>query len=230
MIESTTGIVINTIKYSEKSKICKIYTKEYGMQTYIVSRTKKNKGFSACFQKLNILNIASYKKTSSEIKRIKDFELKIGVEQKTNPQKILVLIFISEILQKCLKEEVGDSTIFNFLENSIKKIHYEKINNSFLLYFLVELSLCLGFCPDNNINNDSYFDLANGFFCSKKPKHEQYIENQNLKSLEELLTFSFKKIENKKEMLSILVTYYSLHVEGFKNLNSLDTIKTVLYS
>ena len=45
MVSKTNGIVLNYIKYKETSIISKIYTKEFGLKSYLINgvRTKKGK-------------------------------------------------------------------------------------------------------------------------------------------------------------------------------------------
>ena len=44
MYSQTKGIVLSSVKYSESSIICKIYTAKLGLQSYIVNGVRKKKG------------------------------------------------------------------------------------------------------------------------------------------------------------------------------------------
>ena len=43
MITKTRGIVLNYIKYGDTSIICKIYTEQFGLQSYIINGIRKSK-------------------------------------------------------------------------------------------------------------------------------------------------------------------------------------------
>ena len=66
MINKTRGIVLNYIKYGDTSIICKIYTEQFGLQSYIINgiRNSKSKNIGL-FQPLNILDLVVYHKKTS---------------------------------------------------------------------------------------------------------------------------------------------------------------------
>ena len=69
MITKTKGIVLNYIKYGDTSIICKIYTKSFGVQSYIINgiRNSKSKNIGL-YQPLNILDLVVYNKKKFWIK------------------------------------------------------------------------------------------------------------------------------------------------------------------
>ena len=229
MLEETKGIILKVVKYSESSVICRIYTESFGVQSYIVNGVRKKRGKMSYFQKLNILKLIVYQKQKTGLNRVKDFELHHQLyEANYNPLKSIILIFLSEILQKCLKEEVSDKTLFTFLESSLVNFHQSGINNSFHLYFLIQLTDHLGFCPEKNKENHLYFDLINGYFCADKPEHNMFIEPPLTSVFSALMEDGFGVISHKREITSKLLAYYRLHVEGFGEVKCLETLKTIL--
>ena len=72
MYSQTKGIVLSSVKYSESSIICKLYTDKLGLQSYIVNGVRKKKGGSAYYQPLNILDLTVYHKNNNQLKRIKE--------------------------------------------------------------------------------------------------------------------------------------------------------------
>jgi DNA repair protein RecO (recombination protein O) len=64
MLSKTQGIVINYVKYKESSIIAKIYTKEFGIQSYIENgvRSARAKNKIALFQPLTLLDLVIYHK------------------------------------------------------------------------------------------------------------------------------------------------------------------------
>ncbi len=59
MIAKTQGVVFHQIKYSETSLIVKIYTRDFGLQSYLIkgARSKKSKFSPALLQHLSLLEI-----------------------------------------------------------------------------------------------------------------------------------------------------------------------------
>ena len=98
MITKTRGIVLNYIKYGDTSIICKIYTEQFGLQSYIINGIRKSKSKNiGLFQPLNILDLVVYHKKTSGLQRIK--ESKLDYAYKTlhlDMKKISVCFFLSE--------------------------------------------------------------------------------------------------------------------------------------
>ena len=76
MITKTRGIVLNYIKYGDTSIICKIYTEQFGLQSYIINGIRKSKSKNiGLYQPLNILDLVVYHKKTSGLQRIKESKL-----------------------------------------------------------------------------------------------------------------------------------------------------------
>ena len=126
---------------------------------------KKKERKNTYYQPLNILDLEVYHKEKSGIQRIK--ECKIDYQYKEAPfhiYKSSVLLFLAEVLGKCLKEESANAGLFSFLETSLIHFDQKDFDSAFHLYFLVGLSDFLGICPEENYNSWPFFDLTEGFF------------------------------------------------------------------
>ena len=99
MYLQTKGIVLNSVKYSESSIICKIYTSNFGLQSYLINGVRKKKGGSAYYQPLNILDLTVYHKEKNTLQRIK--EAKPFYQYDSLPyavEKSSIAFFMAEIL------------------------------------------------------------------------------------------------------------------------------------
>ena len=56
MLNKTSGIILYTTKYADTSLIAKIYTSDFGLQSYIINgvRSKKSKSKATLFQPLSL--------------------------------------------------------------------------------------------------------------------------------------------------------------------------------
>src|SRR6478609_3522629 len=115
MLHKTRGIVLGHIKYGDSSIISKVYTEAFGLQTYIVNgvRSKSSKNKIALFQPLTLLDMVVYHKENRDINRISEMKCNmvfhsIPFEQK----KISMVIFLSELLGKTLKEQNPNAELF----------------------------------------------------------------------------------------------------------------------
>jgi len=224
MLQKTSGIVISQVKYSESSLIVKIYTENFGLKSYIVNsvRSKSSRTKSAYFRPLTLLDMVVYNKATSSIQRIS--ELKSLYAFATLPyekNKILIGLFMAEVLSKTLKEEHPDTELFQFLVSSF--ILLDKMENdyaNFPLIFLFRLSAHLGFFPSSV--NDFYVSLP-GMQLSIEEEailNELSITDNNI----------FTGINNtiRRRLTRLMIDFYSVHLDNFNNLNSFEIIKEII--
>ena len=65
--------------------------------------------------------------------------------------KSSIALFIAEILNKCLKEEVNNKDLFNFLEAELIDLDNNDFNSQFHIRFLLTLSQYFGISPNIDI-------------------------------------------------------------------------------
>lgn len=225
MYSQTKGIVLSSVKYSESSIICKVYTAKLGLQSYIVNGVRKKKGGSAYYQPLNILDLTVYHKNNKQLQRIK--EVKAPTTYSSIPFHVLkssVALFLAEVLSKCLREEEENQDLYRFLENSLVEFDKSDFDSQFHIRFLIALSGYLGFYPNMENANLPYFDLMNGCFSRDKNEHKHYISN----TTEFVSALKLEPIHNKKRILEYILEYYQLHIDGFGRIKSKDILESVL--
>ena len=95
-----------------------------------------------------------------------------------------------------------------------------------MLYFLINLTLYLGFYPLVSKNHE-YFNPTDGVFDPMSTTESFTLqESQLIKRLLILNDFSISHFsQNERQiLLKSLVIFYSLHVHGFEHLKSLDVL------
>jgi DNA repair protein RecO (recombination protein O) len=227
MLHKTRGIVINYIRYRETSVIVKIYTEEFGIQTYIEngvrSATSKNK--IALFQPLTLLDLVIYHKKGKDIQRIS--EMKCNHPFQTLPfdiYKSSISLFITEILGKCLHEESNNSPLFQFLNNSILWLDGTTENfENFHLQFLLQFGTYLGFSPENAHEISHELSLHN------LPVLTKDLENQ----LDILMNTQYDKAPkidrfSRNQLLDSIILFYRLHVDTLTEVKSLGILQEVM--
>jgi DNA repair protein RecO (recombination protein O) len=239
MIEKTRGIVLHQIKYTDSGIIAQLYTRKFGRQSFMIKglRKKKSGRHNVFFQPMFILDIELYYKESRGIQTIKEFTVFYSpADIHSNIKKSCVAIFLGEVLTSVLKEESPNEELFNFIEKSI--VYFDASREKFAnfhLAFLVGLSSYLGFEPGpRSHKNDLYFDMLNGIFIPLPPLHESYANEEISDILAAFFSSSYENINNiiltgslRNEVLEVLVRYYSLHLPGLKEINSLKVLKEV---
>lgn len=231
MLYNTEGIVLNSIKYSETSIICRIYTAQFGLQSYLVNGVRKKKGKYNYYQALSLLDLVVYHKERNGLQRIKEVKPAFNYQEiPFNVLKSSIALFLAEVLGKCLQEEEQNHSLFQFLKTTLIQLDREAYNGLFHLYFLIDLSTHLGFQPNTNDSGYPYFDLMNGLFVPERPSHQHFIEAPLITTFADLIKKQAVNVSNKSQMLAYLLEYYELHLDGFTKVRSLEVLETVLHT
>ncbi len=236
MLHTTRGIVLRSIRYNDKAVIANIYTELFGLQGYLV-HTGKNKK-NALLQPLTCLELTVQHKANANLQRIKEATCSPPfTDIPYNTTKSSLAIFIAEVIYRAVKEEESNLSLFEFLHTAILLLDEEKNNcSNFHLVFLVQLSRYLGFFPGNNFSeNESYFNLEEGIFVSEQPVHPNFAGKTAASCLAELMSVSVNEHykvnitkQHRKELLSALMVYYRLHLQGMSEVRSYRVLEEVM--
>lgn len=217
------------IRYRESSIITRIYTEEYGLQSYLVHgvRTAKSKTNKiALFQPLTLLDMVVYYKEDRDLHRLT--EVKTSYPFQSLPfevAKASMAMFVTEILTKTLKEEAPNTMLFQFLMQSVVFLEEARTSyENFHLAFLLKLTSFLGFGPENarefenQLRENSYPFLP---------------DNETEQGLNILIRYPFGTPAHlnraqRNELLDALVAYYRIHIDSMGEVKSLPVLREVL--
>jgi DNA repair protein RecO (recombination protein O) len=239
MLEKTSGIILNKIKYTDSGIVAQLYTKKFGRLSLLVRgmHNKKTGKHSSLFQPLFILDLEIYFKPCRDMQALKDFSVIFSPYNiYTDIRKSTVAIFLGEVLTSVLREESPSEELYNYIESSI--MYFDRCHEDFVNFhiaFLAGLSSFLGFEPSpGSSSGDVFFDIRNGTFIPIPPFHGNYVT----KEISSILAMFFRasydtagKIaltgKERNEVLDTLLRYYSFHLPGLKKINSLKILKEV---
>ncbi|TVR43292.1 MAG: DNA repair protein RecO [Bacteroidia bacterium] len=238
MIRNTEGIVLHTLKYGESSLIARIYTRDMGMQSYLVRGVRKSKSRNRqmLFQPLTLVNLVAYHKDNKDgLQNIKDISLRHAYRLiPFDIHRTSLAIFLAEVLSHALKSQEYNYALFDFLNTSLLDLDHQQEKLSFFhLLFLLRLSRFLGFHPRNNRN------AVNLFFNLQEGVYQPVFENEQT-CLDASLSESFYLLveadtadlphiqkDHRKMLLKKLIDYYRLHLSGMPEIKSLAVLETV---
>lgn len=239
MILKTKGIILRSLKYSETSIICDIYTQEKGLQSYIISgvRKKNAKTNASLLQVMSIVEIVAYYKNGQQLHRIT--EIKPEVIYQTIPFDVVkgaVGLFMTELVQKTVKEQEANETLFEFLYEAFKGL--DEAQNSIANYhigFMAQLSQYLGFMIDDNHSSITpYFDIKAGQFTRQRIVGLDGLDTELSEVLFDFcqlpLLDNYKVKINRMDrrlLLERLIRYYQYHSENFTTLNSFAVLQEI---
>ena len=151
----------------------------------------------------------------------------------TDIQRSSISVFIAEILDSILDKDYSDIQLFELTETLIEELMNEEFTNLIHIVYLVYLSKILGFYPDMTNSNLPYFDLKEGRFTNTSTT-EYCISGENLTVLKLVLGTNFDAYTsliisnaNKRAVLEVILLYFKLHLDDFKEPKSLNVLQQV---
>ncbi|MEO5571052.1 MAG: DNA repair protein RecO [Bacteroidia bacterium] len=240
MLRKTRGIVLHVTHYAETSIVVKIYTEEFGLQSYLINgvRKQKSKFNNNLFQSLSLVELVAYHKAGTGLRRVS--EISSRPQFGSIPYDVIkssVAIFLNELIYRSIREEEKNQPLFDFLHNAIRILDLHTVDcSSFHLYFVIQFTRYLGFFPNGTYYEDeSIFNLEEGNFQLVIPAHPHFLNNQLSKHFYRLMHCSFENYHlaeinhtQKKELLTALVTYFELHHTHGSSLKSHHVLHEVM--
>lgn len=231
MIITTRALVFSALKYSEADLIVTCFTEDYGLQSYMlpnVLKSKKGKVRASYFLPLTHLEIVGTHKNKGTLERIRDVKLVQPYKTlHTEVVKSSLVMFIAEMLKICIKEEEPNKNLFEYLEHAMLWLDAHEGIANFHILFLLKLTAHLGFYPEASHLELRYFNMLDGTFQDLKT-NDYCKEGSKIDAFKQFIGINFDAIAEIKltktersEVLLMLLNYYQIHLQGYKNPRSL---------
>jgi DNA repair protein RecO (recombination protein O) len=236
-IANTKAIVLSSLKYGDSSLIVKCFTLNDGLKSYLIRgvlKSKKGKIKPAYFQPLSQLTIQANHNTKGKLNSIREVQVSTPYNSiYTSIIKQTIVLFLSEMLSNCIQEEEENTALYSYIETSLIWLDtHDKIAN-FHLLFLLNLTKFLGFYPDLTNKEASYFNIVEGNFTNTSLEKE-VVYGEELVQFKKLFGTNFDTIETikfskreRQQILGVIIRYFELHLDGFRNPKSLGVLETV---
>lgn len=238
MLDKTEGIVLKTIKYSETSIICKIFTQKHGLLSFMVKgiRSSKNKQKGNLIQPMNMLNLEVYLKEQRQLQHLREYNTNyIYKTLHSDFTKQSIAIFCIELIHHCIKEHEINERLYNYLSLFLTELDTttQSVEN-LPLFFMLETASILGFEPSlQNILHGNYFNLESGRF-EDSITSNNVLDAHETAILKKMMAVYYEKNELKlsaaerKILLDKLLLYFRWHVADFSELKSPAVLSDVL--
>jgi len=239
VILKTDAIVLKTFPYGDSSVITHLYTRSFGIKSFIFRRSKspgaRNK--IALFQPLQQIEIIFYQKANRDIQFLSESRLiRYYRYLDQDPVGISFACYLIEIFRSCLKEEEENKKLFDFLQQTLNLMdEHSKGRVQLLVYFLLHFTAYLGFLPDVHASPDDtcfYFDIEAG-----RVENNSQVFDESSALIYKFLNCAHADCQNipisslqKRELLRKIMSYYLYHMEGFKIPGSSDILEDVFRS
>lgn len=243
MVHTTKGIVLRTVSYGETSVIALLYTELFGLQSYIVNglrSAKKSSVKSNLFQPSAILEMEVYHNELKNLQRIKEVRWHYLYQQVFfNIPKNAVALFITELLQKVIRQPEHNPDLYNFIEDAYIQLDRAdtRVTAGYPLFFALHLTSFFGFgIRDEYTSQKKILDLREGEFVKALPVHPYYIEEQASAVISQLLKVMHPyELHNinlpltvRRELLEYILQFYALHIQDFGTMKTLLVLQEIL--
>lgn len=237
MYFKTEAIVISSLKYADNSLIVRCFTKEFGTKSYLLQgilSPKKNGLKVALFQPFMQLELIATHKNTGVLERIKEAKVSHQYQSLyTNVYKSSVAMFLAEVCSYVCTTDHSDVHLFEFLAEKLLFFDKNDFSANFHLKFMVDLTLFLGFYPDDSHSDGNFFSLEEGVF-SNSDESKYTISGDELVLFKEIINAEYADLQQirvnktlRNSLLYHLLKFYEWHLPNFGEIKSLSVLRTI---
>lgn len=226
------GLLLDKQAYSESSLILNFYTLERGFQSFIFKGALKKR---KALNQLGLYEITYFKRPESDLGIINQLDFAWTPQSLfERPQKVLLVFFMTDILQQTLRHQGPDPQLFYFIRDQLVALETSNSERQFPTQFLAQYLMLLGYAPLIEQENAAVFDLQKGSFCLAAQGGATCIQNPALVTfLKAQFWPQTVQLDGTaatyKEALRVLLTYASIHMSGFDLSKTMEILHDTLY-
>ena len=237
MIIKSKAVVLHTFRYGDNDVIAKLFTRSYGLQSYVLKgivKSRKGKVRNSLFLPLSLLEIEGTYRNRGSLERIKEARIYTVYEQlHIDIIKNTLALFIADVLKHSIKEGETDLELYDFIETSLLWLDHSSHIANFHIVFLIKLTRYFGFFPDISGLEHEYFNLLEGIFQNHN-SNPHCIKGGAVEELKVFLGTTFDESVHIKlskdtriEIIEVLLLYFKLHLFEFKQPKSLAILNEI---
>lgn len=230
MLVATPGLVLHTTPYAESSVVVKVFTRQLGLRSYIIKGVRGSRGRvkQNMLQPLSSLDMVVYDNPRSQLNYIKELTPR-HPDQPSEPVANALRFFMTEVLYKALREEEPMPGLWDYVE-ATGSCPASADSGQVPVRFMLSVARHLGIEPlDNHSTREPLFDLEEGRFVSVASETTLGPELSAL--LHQYLSdtsFHESSLRSRTALLDALLTYFHLHLSGFRNFTSHEMLHAIL--
>jgi len=238
MYHTLQGIVISTIRHKDHTFVCRIFTGNYGLKTFVIRSGKSVKTSKTnLLQPMMTVEFETALKESSQMNTLKDLRVALVLSEVFfHPVKSSMLLFLNELLSKTIPDDYINQRLFKFLWNSIQLLDDAIDARNFHLWCLLEISRHYGFYPYFENEQASFFDMSSAAFTLNRPPHQYYLDGENCAALIAITDKDWLQVQPiqlhssvRIKLLETLVTFLKLHLENLREIKSLAILHELFH-
>jgi len=231
----TEAIVLHTFRYRDHSYIIHLFTREQGNISCLVKGSKHKLVLSpVLMQPLSLIHVVIDSRPNRTFQYIQESSpITLLNTIPYDPIKNSIALFLSEVLYKTFHEAYQETTLFDFIKESI--IFFDTTTKgvaNFHLVFLIKLTRFLGFFPNlSQFHDGVYFDMFNSQF-TEHNNNPHTLNVEETEAFAHLMRMDYDNMQifslsrnQRNTILEHILTYYRLHLPEFGTVKSLDILQ-----
>lgn len=230
MIEKIEGIILRRVPYLSKSLILDVLTAE-GKVPLVLPGTSHRK--SAETQVGNLASFVVNRPRGQAMPTVRELtvDLLSADVSRLSPYRSAQLLLLCELTAHTVKGNESGPELYELLYQTIRSLTVAETERFICMRYAYQLVRLLGFAPDNakkeegRGQDEGYFDMQTGEFSFVKPPHKYYLTPFHAAPFFALgdpgRPTDFASEKDYLKLWHILMTYFSLHIDGFRAPRSL---------
>lgn len=239
MPDKIEGIVLTTVRHSDRALIAGVYTPAHGYLSLLIevgaAHTARRRG--AMLMPLSRITFEA--RTSIPRELLRPRGLAFAHTYRTlyfNPPKTAIVFFMAEFLTKLLRYSDADPHLYRFIAYSLDALDCMTTSvANFHIIFLSTLASYMGIQPNTeDYTPHSIFDMRGGCYVTLHPGHKDILlpPAARLPMLLRRLDYSSMhhlhlRRPERTTMLNAILRYWGIHFPGTANLRTPDVLATL---
>lgn len=238
-IEKIRGVVINIVKYSDRHNVITLFTRSRGRMAFLsaVGSGKMGRMRSARLLPLSVVDADVNMRQSRELQLLGAVTpAEIWHDLYFNPVKSSIALFLSEFLNRYLRDASPDPAAWEFILASIRVLDEKKQGlANFHIWFLVRFLDIAGIAPDlHDYERGDCFDMRAGIPVVDASFHKDILSPSETHLLVVLSRITLRNMRlyrfngaERRQLLDRILRYYAIHFPGLSGLKSPDILSEV---
>ena len=222
------GIILRRIPYLSKGVILDILTPNGKIPAIL---REKPRGRNAETQPGNLVSLILGHPRGEAMPSVREItsDTRAADISRLSPYRSAQLLLVCELTAQTIKGQESGRHLYELLYQTIRSLCADA-ERFVCMRYTYQLARLLGFAPDNAGDcAQGYFDLQSGEFAPCKPLHNYYLTPAHAAPFFALgdpeKTADFASGKDYLKLWHILMTYFALHVDGFRPPRSLEFLQ-----
>lgn len=231
-------IALRCVRLTDSKNLLSAWTRTHGRVTFAIpaGASKEARRRRAVTGPMMLFSGVSDIRPGRDVLFIRDIQSE-SRSMLPSPEKTMISIFLSEVLDRLLRRGDSDPALSEFLFSSARTLaglsdHGDIAN--FHIIFLFRLTRFLGIEPFLD-GNGTVFDLRQAGFRPTPPLHSDFIEGRAARLVRILPRYDYRNghllpFDNpgRREALSRILDFYGIHLESLASIKSLEILRSLM--